>query len=176
MSTLATLLVGYLATGSVTFNGARPAVARLQSEYEVKAAFLFNFTKFIEWPASRLGRGESIVIGIVGQDPFGKVIDDIVQGKSVNGHSLVVKRLKWSDDLGICHMLFVPEGEQESGRLEKLASRSVVVIGETPGFTRKGGIINFVIESGRVRFEINGNTAKASGVTISSKLLSLAKK
>jgi len=176
MSNLAAVIIGFLALTPIASVGSHAPLPPLQSEYEVKAAFLFNFTKFIEWPAGRLGKSETIVIGIVGQDPFGRVIDDIVQGKSVDGHSISVRRLKWSDDLGNCHLLFVPAGETDGGRLAKLTSRSVVVVGETPGFTRKGGVINFVIDGGRVRFEINGNAAKASGVVISSKLLGLAKK
>ena len=176
MSNLAALFITVLSTTPIASGGSYAVVPRLQSEYEVKAAFLFNFTKFIEWPAGRLGKGETIVIGIVGQDPFGRVIDDIVQGKSIDGHSIAVRRLKWADDLGNCHLLFVPAGEADGGRLAKLTSRSVVVVGETPGFTRKGGTINFVIDGGRVRFEINGNAAKASGVVISSKLLGLAKR
>lgn len=176
MSNLATLLIGLsLSTPSIAGHTTLP-VPPLQSEYEVKAAFLFNFTKFIEWPPSQLRDGEAIIIGIVGHDPFGKSIDDIVQGKSVDGHSVSVRRYRWSDELGNCHLLFVPAGESDGAKLSKLASRSVVLVGETPGFNRKGGMINFVIDGGRVRFEINSSAAKSAGVVISSKLLGLAKK
>lgn len=145
-----------------------------QSEYDVKAAFLFNFAKYIDWPAGALSGG-SIVIGIVGRDPFGSAIDEIVRGKTIGRYGIVVRRLKWSDDLSGCHMLFVPATETDVSGLSRLAGKPVVVVGESAGFTKRGGMINFVIESGRVRFEINVQRAKDSGLVISSKLLSLAK-
>lgn len=148
----------------------------VQNEYDVKAAFIYNFTKYIEWPPSALPGNSPIVIGIVGRDPFGRSIDELLQGKTVSGRSFRLRRLSWDDDeVANCHILFVSAGAFDPARLAKLRGRPVLTIGESPGFTSKGGIINFVIEGGRVRFDINSELAGAGGIQISSKLLSLAR-
>ncbi|HRI43186.1 MAG TPA: YfiR family protein [Fimbriimonadaceae bacterium] len=167
---LSTLIVAAVLAGT------RAEAQSVQNEYDVKAAFIYNFTKYIEWPSSALPGNAPIVIGIVGRDPFGRSIDVLLQGKTVSGRSLRVSRLNWGDDEVMnCHVLFVSAGSFDPARLAKLRGRPILTVGESPGFTAKGGIINFVIEGGRVRFDVNPDLANAAGIQISSKLLSLAR-
>jgi hypothetical protein len=148
------------------------------SEYEIKAAFLYNFAKFIEWPTDQfVAPGSPIVIGVVGQDPFDGVLDQTVKDKTINGRSLLIKRSNAVQDLKSCHILFVSPSEKK--RLPQimsgLAQASVLTVSETEQFLQEGGIINFVIENNRVRFDINKGMADRARIRISSKLLGLAK-
>src|SRR5437899_6860845 len=148
------------------------------TEYQIKAAFLYNFAKFVEWPADAFADPHApIVLGVVGEDPFGSVLDKIVLGKTVNGRGLVIKRLKPGSDLRNCHILFVSSSERKhmSQILESLQGSSVLTVGETDRFAQSGGVINFIFEENKVRFEINSETAARAGLKISSKLLALAR-
>jgi hypothetical protein len=147
-------------------------------EYEVKAAFVFNFAKYVDWPASSFDRADSpFVLGIAGSDPFGSIIDRAVQGKSVNGHAFVVKRMHWGAEMRACHIMFVSASERE--RVPQLPGvlqgAAVLTIGETPGFASHGGVAGFFVEQGRVRFEINPDAARRAHLVISSRLLALAR-
>jgi len=144
-------------------------------EYEVKAAFLFNFLRFSEWPGDT--SSGDFVIGIVGKDPFGSTLDRTLQGKKINGRNVVAKRLGWSSDLRRVHLLFVPEGEVGRGanELKALRNAPVLVVGETPNFTSQFGTISFFLAGSNIRFEISPDAAKRSRITISSQLLQLAK-
>src|SRR5712691_8044801 len=148
------------------------------TEYQIKAAFLYNFAKFVEWPADAFADPHApIVLGIVGEDPFGSVLDKIVLGKTVNDRGLVIKRLKEGPDLRNCHILFVSSSERKHMPqiLESLQGSSVLTVGETDRFAQSGGVINFILEENKVRFEINSETAARAGLKISSKLLALAR-
>lgn len=154
------------------------ARAQSPSEYQVKAVFLYNFAKFIEWPPEAPPEAhDPIIIGIVGKDPFGVLLEQIVNGKTVDRRSLAVKRFKRGDDLRGCHILFISSSEKEHLRaiLDSLKGASVLTVGETEGFARRGGVINFVLEDNKVHFEINVDAAARARVKISSKLLSLAR-
>ncbi|HEV8574245.1 MAG TPA: YfiR family protein [Dehalococcoidia bacterium] len=162
----------------VLVRSAAVAKAGAPSEYEVKAAYIYNFATFVEWPAAAFSQPNSpIVIGIVGKDPFGATFDRVVEGKAINNRPLVVRRLKWGPEVRQCHILFVSVSEKDKiGRLpELLKGAPVLTIGETTGFARNGGIINFFLDEARVRFEINPQAARQAGLSISSRLLSLAK-
>lgn len=146
-------------------------------EYQVKAAFLYNFAKFVAWPPEAFPDPDSIlVIGVLGRDPFGAILDRAVQGKTVNGRTLVVRRFPSLADLAPCHILFVSASER--GRLketlEAVRGGSVLTVGEVDDFTRRGGIVNLGVVEGRVHFEINIDAAARAGLTVSSKLLSLS--
>src|SRR6266568_4355959 len=148
------------------------------SEYLIKAGFIYNFAKFVEWPAAAFAQPDSpIVIGILGTDPFGNLIDRIVENKKIGARGLVVKRLKWGTDLKDCKILFV--GASEKAHLDDLVqivkSLPILTVGETPGFAERGGVIRFVLEDNRVRFEINVEAAHQADLTISSRLLTLAR-
>jgi hypothetical protein len=145
-------------------------------EYLIKAAYLYHFAMFVDWPADAFtGRDSPIVIGIVGNDPFGPAIDDTVRDKRIDGRPLVVKRLDWAQDLRQCHILFVADGSRIADIVRRVGGLSVLTVGETEDLGRHGAVINFRIEDNRVRFDINVDAAKRSRLTISSKLLNLAR-
>lgn len=148
------------------------------SEYEVKAAFLFNFLKFIEWPTDHLTQaGSPILIGILGEDPFDDALDQVVRGKAIDGRPVLIKRAKTVEPLRSCHIVFVSRSERKrlSQITSELSDAGVVTVSDTEEFLERGGIINFVIENNRVRFDINKRIADRAGLKISSKLLVLAK-
>ena len=154
-----------------------PATATLSAEYRVKAGFLFNFPQFVEWPTRAFREARSpIVIGILGDDPFGRYLDELVQGEKIGERPLVVQRFARVEDIADCHILFVSRSEagQFDKILARLRDRSVLTVGEEESFERAGGMVRFVIESNKVRLRINPDAAKASELTISSKLLRLA--
>ena len=147
------------------------------TEYQIKAAFLYNFARFVEWPASALpDSARALILGILGEDPFGPEIDRIVEGKTVNGRRLEIRRLKDTDSLNGCHILFVStsEGRRLPRILEALRLLPVLTVGDFESFAGRGGIIDFVLEENRIRFEINQEAAERAGLKISSKLLKLA--
>jgi hypothetical protein len=140
-------------------------------EYQVKAAFLFNFLKFVEWPANA---GESAwVIGILGHDPFGDMLDQTVRGKLVNGRPIQVRRYTHAADAKDCNILFI--GHVDFGHAGVPTQPGLLTVGEAPGFLKGGGIINFYIEDNRVHFEIRPEVARSSGLRVSSQLLKLGR-
>jgi len=176
----ACFLFATLATASSaqTTNYTQPVNSANSSEYLIKAGFTYNFAKLIQWPASAFPTPNSpVVIGILGADPFGGTLDEVLAGKTVNGRDLVVKHLKWGADLKGCNILFVSSSEvlhlDEVFHLVK--GLPILTIGETPNFARRGGIINFIIEDEKVHFEVNVEAAKEADINISSRLLTLAR-
>ena len=153
-------------------SGAWPAPPA--AEYQVKAAYLFNFGQFVEWPLQAYDSPSApFVIGIVGDDPFGKILDAAIAGESLGGHPLVVKRFKSPEDISACNILFI--GRSEASRLEEtlkvLQGRSVLTVTDITGAERRGAIIVLVNDSNRIRMRINVAAARASNLVISSKLL-----
>jgi hypothetical protein len=147
------------------------------AEYKLKAVFLFNFAQFVEWPAWVFHANDTpLVIGILGDDPFGAYLDDLVSGEKIGARHLVVQRYKRAEDIKDCHILFI--SNSESGDLEdilaSLHGRNILTVGDTDSFTRRGGMVRFVTESGKIRLRINLEAATDSGLTISSKLLRAA--
>src|SRR5579862_3640867 len=136
------------------------------SEYLIKAGFIYNFAKLVEWPAAAFAQPDSpIVIGILGDDPFGATLDRIVADKKINGRGLVVRRLKWSKDfkdLKDCNILFVSFSEREhiDTVVDAMKWLPILTIGDAPGFAKRGGIMNFTLEDNKVRFEVNVEAAK----------------
>jgi hypothetical protein len=136
-------------------------------EYQVKAAFLYNFLKFVEWPEDK---GSSAwVLGIVGRDPFGNQLEETVRGKQVNGRPIVVRHFARMAEVQACHIVFIPSAE--FGRAGARSQPGVLLVGESPGFLDAGGAINFYLEDNRVRFGIQASNAV--GVRISAQLLKL---
>lgn len=154
------------------------ALGRAQSpragEYEVKAAFLFHFVQFVQWPPSS---SDTICVGIVGDDPFGPILDQMVKGEAVQGRSLVVRRATQVEGLGTCEVIFI--GRSQKARigdiLSVLKDAPTLTVGEVDGFARQGGIINFFLEGKKIRFEINPVAARRRGLKVSSQLLTLGK-
>jgi YfiR/HmsC-like len=147
------------------------------SEYQIKAAFLFNFAKFVEWPpASFADENSPLVIGILGDNPFSGDLERIIQNKTINRHSLVTKQFHLLAEARNCQMLFISTSEKKrfTEIFEGLRGTSVLTVSETDGFTEAGGMINFILENKKIRFRINDEAAKAARLKISSKLLTLA--
>lgn len=149
----------------------------LDREYQIKAAFLYHFVKFVEWPSEALPEASpTIHICVLGTDPFGGALEAL-KGKTVKGRSLVISRFERVRDLGGCHIAFVSSSEK--GRLgeivETLKEASVLTVGDMDRFAELGGIISFVVESNKVRFEINVVRAERARLKISSQLLKLAR-
>ena len=154
------------------------AQSKPPTEYELKAAFLFNFAKFVEWPSSAFATPQSpFLICVLGTDPFGGALDDALLHRSIQGRPTALLRLKRVPDIVGCQILFVPSSE--SRRLPeitlKLRGQCVLVIGESENFASSGGVIQFSLEDNRIRFLINTDAADRSGLKFSSKLLALAK-
>ena len=150
------------------------AWAQPAGEYQVKAVFLFRFAQFVEWPPEVFSDAQApIVIGVLGEDPFGGFLDEAVAGERVNRRPLEVRRYRRMDEIGGCHILFIAESEE--ARLEqilgRLKGRAILTVGDSDGFARRGGMIRFVEEKNRIRFRVNASATRAAHLVISSKLL-----
>jgi hypothetical protein len=148
------------------------------TEYQVKAAFLYNFAKFVQWPANAFRSDSSaIIIGILGKDPFGHDLDRMLATENLHGRRFLVLRLRDDQDLKICHILFITPF-QAMQRWPKiggdLEGASVLTIGENEQFAKDGGMIRFVMTGNKVGFEINLETVRKARLQISSRLLRLA--
>lgn len=165
------LLVMMLVTGSLRGADPTPAIA---AEYQIKAVFVFNFAQFAEWPAAAFTDAHApIVIGVLGQDPFGSFLDDLVRDEKVGGRALIVRRCRDLGETKACHLLFVSRSDAPPVEqiLATLKGQSVLTISDADAFARAGGMVQFEMESGKVRLRINVMAAKACGLTISSKIL-----
>jgi len=148
------------------------------SEYQLKAVFLYNFAKFVQWPAkSFVDDHDPIIIGILGKDPFDATIDETIKSKTVKDRKLVIKRFEKIEDMEACHILFISSSEEErlAKNIEALKDSSILTVGEVKQFAKLGGIINFIVKENKIRFEINVDAAERAKLKISSKLLKLAK-
>jgi len=150
------------------------ASTKLTQEYDLKAAFMFHFTQFVDWPPEALPEpGTPLTIGIFGEDPFGKSLDEIVANEAVGSHKLLVRRFQNIDQIDSCQILFISPSEMN--RLDRILShisrRSILTVGETRDFALRSGIIGFVISEKRLRLVINLAAATAAKLTISSQLL-----
>jgi hypothetical protein len=145
-------------------------------EYRVKAAFLYNFTKFVDWPPGDQHPAQPFIIGILGDDPFG---DDIqrLAGKAVGDRSLSIRRYPaWDDAAATCDILFITASQKDDLEtiLDRLGGTSVLTVGDSNDFARRGVMINFFMGANKVRFEVNLKQATQAGFKISSRLLKLA--
>lgn len=147
-------------------------------EYPVKLAFLYNFTKFVEWPPdSYHSPNAPLVICIVGKDPFSPDIEGELRTRTVGSHPIEVRTLRPSDILNACHMVFVPAtAEDQASRIVRgLKGSSTLTVGETEGFAVLGGIINLTAEGNKLHFEVNLVAAERASLKISANMLALAK-
>ncbi len=153
------------------------AQATQPSEHQIKAAFVFNFAKFVEWPAVAFTNASTpMVVGILGENPFGPDLEAAIRNKSINNHPLEVKTFVEPGAATNCHILFISRSEKKRlpEILQALSSLGVLTVSEMDDFIETGGMINFVKDNNKIRFQINEPAAKKSGFKISSKLLSLA--
>ena len=148
------------------------------TDYEVKAAYLYQFGKFVEWPEETLARaGDVFSICTLGLDPFGSLLDETIAARSVQGKKVVAKRLASVNDALNCHILFISSSEQSRlGEILKiLQGKNILTVGDMRDFIRQGGMINFQIEQNKVRFEINLRAVEREHLKVSSQLLKVAK-
>jgi hypothetical protein len=145
------------------------------SEYEVKAAYLYDFGKFVAWPA-KAATGDEFPICVLGEDPFGATFDATIAGETINGKKVVVNRIDKPREAVNCRVLFISRSEESQLKeiLATLDNTSVLTVSDISQFTRRGGMIQFVIDANRVRFEVNVTTAQRAGLTLSSQLLKVA--
>jgi hypothetical protein len=146
-------------------------------EYQIKAAAIFDFTKFVEWPAAALPKASSpIVVGVLGENPFHDALEKTIKNKKVDEHPVIIMQFRTATDANNCHILFISRSEKARlpQILKQLHGRNVLTVGEMPGFTEAGGMINFVLKGTTLRFEINNDAANRVGLKISSKLLRMA--
>ena len=147
------------------------------SAYQLKAAFLYNFAKFIDWPPEAFAENKSpFIIGVLGDNPFGNVLDQTVAGKLINDRPITIQPFRAGDAVTNCHILFISSSEKKRlpEIIQTLRTTAVLTVGETERFIETGGMVNFVQEASKIRFQINDDAAKAARLKISSKLLSLA--
>jgi hypothetical protein len=147
------------------------------AEYKVKAAFLVNFARFVEWPKEAFDdAGSPFVIGVLGPDPFGPDLEEALRGKTVHGRGLVIRRFNRTSDLGRCQMLFIGEGQAAKALRDRgpLKNMGVLTVGEEDG-RRADTMIRFLRQDDKVRFEVDLAAAKRAGLTLSSKLLRVGK-
>lgn len=169
----AALRMGLVAAGIAT--AAPGAWAQAAGpDYKIKAVFLYHFAQFVEWPGRAFSDARSpLIIGVLGNDPFGSVLEEAVRGEKANGRALVVRRFRLIEEVDACHILFI--SRSEVARLEaifqSLRAKSVLTVGDMDNFARDGGMIHFAMERDRIRLRVNVGASTAAGLTISSKLL-----
>jgi hypothetical protein len=147
------------------------------TEYQVKAAYLFNFTRFVEWPvASTADSSPTFNVCIYGRDPFGNVLDRTIENQKIHDKPVAVQRISHPRDAANCAIIFISDSEQPhiSQLLASLPHKGVLTVSDIPGFVTDGGAIEFVDINSRVRFAVNLAAAESSGITMSSELLKVA--
>jgi hypothetical protein len=173
---LARVLAAALLAAGVQAGSPVDVQSQTVHEYEIKAAFLYNFVKFVEWPNEVLPETSDITVCVLGGEPSVEPLESI-NGKTVRGRRLSVRRIRAITNVESCHVLFISSSEE--GRLpqvmQNLHGSSVLTVGEMERFIASGGIINFVVERNKVRFEINPTSAERARLKLSSQLLSLAR-
>jgi hypothetical protein len=151
--------------------------ARALTEYELKAAFLFNFAKFVDWPPQAFPEPSApLIFGIIGEDPFGSTLPATLERETVKGRPIKIRRYQAGDDFAGCHLLFVTRSaaSQTKDIVDRAKGLSVLTVSETEGFMAQGGMINFVMVDKSVRFDINTRAMGSAGLKASSKLLAVA--
>jgi hypothetical protein len=169
------LWVGAIVVVATFFCGYTGSSLAASLEYRVKAAFLYNFTRFIDWPDSDQ-TNTSFIIGVVGKDPFGKELTSLA-GKQIKGKNLIIRNFNKVEELDVCHILFISRSAKSHIKkiLQATAGRPTLTVGDTDGYAQKGVIINFYEEKNKIRFEINLAAANQTGLIVSSRLLKLAR-
>jgi hypothetical protein len=144
-------------------------------EYQVKAVYLYNFGKFIEWPAT-VPKTESFNICILGRDPFGPILDATLGGEAINNRKLAARRIAATREADGCRILFISSSETARVKeiLTAVEKRGVLTVSDMAGFTSSGGMIQFVLKANKVRFEVNLTAAEKAGLVLNSQLLKVA--
>jgi hypothetical protein len=153
-----------------------PQKREARDETEVKAVFLFNFAHFVEWPPEAFGADSSLVIGILGKDPFGAYLDETVRDEVVNGYPLKVERYASVQQVKQCHILFIKASRsiRVEHVLRKLKGKQILTVSDAANFARQGGMIRLMNDDNKIKLQINLSAVKDSNISISSKLLGLS--
>ncbi|MEO6005081.1 MAG: YfiR family protein [Opitutus sp.] len=141
---------------------------------KVEAVYLFNFARFVNWPPEDFEGPESaVIVGILGRDPFGSFLDNVVEGERIENRSIVIRRFATVRDIGACHILYISTSENErlDEILRALSNRHVLTVSDMQDFAHRGGIVQFLPDRERIRFRINLQRAKDSRLELSAKLL-----
>lgn len=159
-----------IAVSCLQAQGAKP------TDYDVKAVYLYNFGRFVEWPSSVTAKSEVFSVCVLGQDPFGPALDATLAGETISGKGIAAKRISTPEEAANCQILFMSSAEE--GRLNKIIEAldkgPVLTVSDMPQFSRRGGMIQFVVEGKKVRFEVNLTAVQRAGLTLSSELLKVA--
>lgn len=151
----------------------------INREYPLKALFLYNFGGYVEWPAEAFGNEQQpFVIGVLGSAPIDAMLHEIAASKAIAGRRIEIQKYASPETIGPCHILFVARNvstQQARAAIERLRGLPVLTVGDSPGFAKQGGCVNFYIESNKIRFEVNLEAAKQQHLRISAKLLALAR-
>jgi hypothetical protein len=150
---------------------------QVSREYQLKAAFLFNFCQFVDWPPETFSSAdEPLVIGVLGTNPFGNYLEETVSGEKIGTHPVTIRYYKETEDVDDCHLLFIGGRDtiESSEGIAAVKGKSTLTISDQPGFLKQHGMIRFVNQQNKIRFEINVEATKAAGLAVSSKLLRLA--
>jgi hypothetical protein len=152
------------------------AQASRPSDYDVKAAYLYNFGRFVEWPSSVTSNSDSFNVCVLGQDPFGSALDATLANETIDGKSVIAKRISTPQEAARCNILFMSSTEDVRLKkiIETLDKEAVLTVSDMPKFSQHGGMIQFVLEGKRVRFEVNLGAVQHAGLTLSSELLKVA--
>jgi hypothetical protein len=171
-------VAGLFAFLSLLLAGVLEARGDTAKDYDLKAVFLFNFAQFVDWPSDAFTDDRSpIVIGILGDDPFGKSLDQVVRNEVVRDRKLVVKRYRRVEEITTCHILFISQSETShlGAIFASLKGKPILTVGDTEGFATSGGMIRFFTDENKIRLKINKNAVTAANLTMSSKLLKAAR-
>jgi YfiR/HmsC-like len=166
------LVMRSIAAAGLVLAAAAPAAQEIPLEQRVKAAYLFNFTKFVEWPADAIAAGAPLTLCVAAPSPFGQTLEDTVRGELVGGRALTIRVVR--DPAG-CHVLFVPGNVTALPLLRDARTQPILTVGESPEFLHEGGVVKFVMHDGKVKFEISQDAAARAHLRISSRLLRLAR-
>jgi hypothetical protein len=151
----------------------------IDREYAIKAAYLYQFGRYVQWPATTFADSSSpLVIGVLDHPQLVDILDEIARTKRIEGRPLVIRRFASMAEYTPCNILFVPASigpEQKAAAIQKAQRSPLLLVGEEPGFAEQGGTVNFFVEENRIRFEVNVVVAKKDQLKISSKLLTLAR-
>jgi hypothetical protein len=169
---MTTLLVLWLALCT----GAEPCFGQSAQEYQLKSAFVYSLAKFVEWPQTA-ERATPLLLGILGEDPFGPTLERITEGRTVNGRPIRIKRASKPLALTDCHILFVAAGEENRlmPYLNVIGALPILTVGETQQFTKDGGIVSLLLEQERIVLQVNVDAANRAKLKINSRVLELAR-
>ena len=157
---------------------ALPVFGDVSPEYKVKAVLLFNFAKFVSWPAESLGGQDApIIIGVLGDDPFGGALEDAIRGRNAGGHPIAIRRYERLEDVKGCHLLFISASEKsrQAEILSSFKTNAVLTVGDTEDFIQQGGMIKVTLVDRKPHLQIDARAAERVGLKIQAQLLELAK-